>query len=300
MSFKTLAASLIAIGSLPAFSQGVPLSFEVATVKPSDPLAPSGRIFPNGTWTGGPGSSDPERMVYTGVPMRQLLMLAFEVPFNGGKASDQISGPSWIDDAKFDIVAKVRPGATKDQADLMLQNLLTERFGLMLHRETRQVSGYELTQSKGGAKLRPTIEPDAAPPAIGTPASPNRVENGYPVVPPGLVGVRWFVVDNGLMHGTGQSQSISDLILSVILTYLKFDAPLVDHTGLTGKYDYHLDLALDGGFRRPAGPPLLPDEPVGPDIFPALDKQLGLKLEKKQVSIETLVIDRIERVPADN
>ncbi len=300
MLFQRVAAGLIAICSLPVFSQSTPLSFKVATVKPADPAASTGRIFPDGTWTGGPGSSDPERIVYTGVPMRRLITLAYEIPFNGGKASDQLSGPTWIDDAKFNIVAKVRPGATKDQVDLMLQNLLAERFGLKVHHETRQVPGYELTQSKGGAKLKPTVDPDAAPPAIGTPASPNRVENGYPVVPSGVSGIRWFVVDNGLMHGTGQIQSISDLILSVILTYLKFDAPLVDQTGLTGKYDYHLDLAMDGGFRRPAGPPLLPDEPVGPDIFPALDKQLGLKLEKKQVSIETLVIDHIERVPADN
>ena len=298
MSFKRVAAGLIAICSHPAFSQTALPAFEVATVKPSDPSARG--IFPDGRWTGGPGSSDPERMVYAGVPMRRLVMLAYEVPFNGGKASDQISGPSWIDDAKFDIVAKVRPGATKEQADLMLQNLLVERFGLKVHHETRQVSGYELTQGKGGTKLMPTAYPNAAPPAVGTPATPNRVENGYPVFPAGATGVRWFVVDNGLMHGTGQSQSIYDLIAGVILTYLKFDAPVVDHTGLTGKYDFHLDLALEGGFRRPAGPPLLPDEPVGPDIFPALDKQLGLKLEKKQVSIDTLVIDHIERVPADN
>src|SRR5580692_1105203 len=140
VSFRSFTASLIAICTLPAFSQVAPLSFEVATVRSYDPSANSGRIFPDGTWTGGPGSSDPERIIYTGVPMRRLIAPAYDVPFNGGKASDQISGPAWIDDAKFDIVATVRPGATKEQADLMLQNLLAERFGLMLHRETRQVS----------------------------------------------------------------------------------------------------------------------------------------------------------------
>ena len=268
-------------------------TFEVASVRPADPAAHNSIV-------GGPGTDDPERLTYHGVPMRTILMQAYGILFNGGKVTDQISGPAWLDNDHFDIVAKVRAGASKEQVNLMLQNLLVERFGLKVHRETRQVSGYELTQAKGGTKLKPTVDLDAAPPAVGTPASPDRVENGYPVIPYGRSGVAWFVVDNGLMHGTGQSQSIFDLTAGVIFPYLKFDAPVVDKTGLTGKYDFHLDLALDGGFRRPAGPPLLPDEPTGPDIFAALDKQLGLKLEKKDVSIETLVIDHIERVPADN
>ena len=67
-----------------------------------------------------------------------------------------------------------------------------------------------------------------------------------------------------------------------------------------GKYDFKMDLGVDGGFRRPGLPPLTPDDPVGPDIFSALDKYLGLKLQKAEIPIDVLVIDHIDRVPSEN
>jgi uncharacterized protein (TIGR03435 family) len=101
------------------------------------------------------------------------------------------------------------------------------------------------------------------------------------------------------MHVTGNSQSIADLILT-IMTSLNDGKRVVDKTGLAGKFDFKMDLGVDGDFRRPGLPPLTPDDPVGPDIFSALDKYLGLRLQKAQISIDVLVIDRLDKVPTAN
>ena len=92
---------------------------------------------------------------------------------------------------------------------------------------------------------------------------------------------------------------MSDLIL-IVETSLNDGKRVADKTGLTGKYDFKMNLALTGGFRRPAGPPLTLDDVVGPDIFAALDKYLGLKLQKAQLPIDVLVIDHLDKVPTDN
>src|SRR5579863_5954307 len=143
-----VAVSLIAIVPRPAFAQSAAETprFEVASVRPAS--APA-RF--NGSVSGGPGSSDPERITFSGVPMIRLLMSAYGIPLGMGSPvrrfgpfSDQISGPAWIESDWYDINAKVPPGATQDQVNRMLQDLLAERFGLKLHHESREVSGYEL------------------------------------------------------------------------------------------------------------------------------------------------------------
>ena len=98
----------VAVASL-AFAQA-PSSpeFEVASVK----LASSGNGF-----RGGPGTSSPERITYSGVPLLQLIIRAYGVP------SFQISGTEWLSSERYEIVANVPPGTTKDDLSLMLQNL---------------------------------------------------------------------------------------------------------------------------------------------------------------------------------
>src|SRR5580658_10452954 len=101
-------------------------AFEVASVKPTPP---ANATRPRGRFTGGPGSKDPERIDVQAYSMLGLLLTAYDVK------DYQISGPSWIKDTRFDIQAKVPPGATRAQSDVMLQNLLVERFGLKIHHE---------------------------------------------------------------------------------------------------------------------------------------------------------------------
>lgn len=301
---RIAAATLIAILPIGAFAQPAAdaLKFEVASIRP---VGTQTRFL--GNISGGPGSSDPERITFSGVPMMRLLMSAYDIPRGTssparrfGTFSDQISGPAWIESEWYDITAKVPPGATEDQVNHMLQNLLAERFGLKLHHETREVSGYELVASKNGPKPKPTSHPTAERVAAGSAGpKPAYDQDGFPQVPPDLSATLFSAAEEGNMHVTGQSQSIIDLILT-IETSLNDGKRVVDKTGLTGKYDFKMDLGAMGGFRRPGLGPLPPGDPVGPDIFTALDKYLGLKLQKAQIPIDVLVIDHLDKVPTDN
>src|SRR5579863_3874344 len=95
------------------------LTFEVASVKPAAPMPPGKMMVRT---QGGPGTPDPGHLNYTNVSLKNLIVNAF------GVKSYQISGPDWLDSERFDMVAKVPQGATKDQVKFMMQNLLKERF----------------------------------------------------------------------------------------------------------------------------------------------------------------------------
>ena len=114
-----------------------PLSFEVASVRPASSRPPYTPILAAGDVKGGPGTGDPTRITFTWVLVRRLLMNAFALPL------DQISGSDWVmgQDARFDTSAIVPAGATKEQANEMLLNLLKVRFHLTYHSETIQRDG---------------------------------------------------------------------------------------------------------------------------------------------------------------
>ena len=105
---------------------------------------------------GGPGSPDPGQITYSNVSLKQVLTNAY------GIKSYQISGPKWLDSERFDIVAKIAMGSTKEQFQMMLQNLLAERFKLAVHHETKELPIYALVVGKGGPKLKETVDDSAA------------------------------------------------------------------------------------------------------------------------------------------
>src|ERR1700683_2249792 len=157
-------AALILFTSCAAFGQttGATPSFEVATIKPAAPPAASMgaggmKIAIRMGAQGGPGTSDPGQITYSNLPLKSLLVNAY------GVKGYQISGQAWIDPERFDIVAKVPKGASKDDVKLMLQNLLAERFKLTLHREKKDLPMYALVVGKNGPKMKesPPDDPDA-------------------------------------------------------------------------------------------------------------------------------------------
>jgi len=167
-------AALISIATLFAyqsFAQNTP-SFEVASVRPHIPQEND-----QPTRTGGPGTRDPEHYFVRGMPLRILLCTAFAA----ADCQQQISGPGWIDSEKYDLAANVPPGTTKEQFQKMLQNLLTERFQLVLRRETKILPVYELVIAKNGPKLKESAE---APLSNDAPPGPiekvQHDEEGYP------------------------------------------------------------------------------------------------------------------------
>jgi len=320
-------AALLVLASGAAFAQTGDSgpAFEVASVKAAAPQAP-GRMMMGRR--GGPGTPDPLQVTYTNVNMRFLLQEAYNVK------SYQISGPGWLDTERFDISAKIAPGASKEQFQGMIQNLLKERFKLALHHETKDMPVFALVVAKNGPKLKESVNEPApatdAPPAGGPssvlpappppggagPALGGRMpvgKDGFPQMPRGGRGMM-IMMNGSRFRLAGNQQTMGDL--SNILA-MQLDRPVLDQTGLAGKYDITLDFAPDPGSGPmakmgmmmphppgadggggPAGPP--PDQEAGPSIYTALQEQLGLKLEQKKGPVDLVVVDKGEKVPTEN
>jgi len=291
-------------------------TFEVASVKPAAPIV-GNRIMVG--MRGGPGTPDPGQITYNNVTVKGVLTNAY------GVKGFQISGPSWLDSERYDIVAKLPRGATKAEFMVMLQNLLAERFKLTLHREKKDLLMYALVVGKNGPKVKESVE-DAAPKGGGPADGPAEVmgkptvdRDGFPVLPPAAAGrgAVSLALMNGNARVTASRQSMSGLA-EILSSQLDF--PVVDMTGLTGKYDFTLYFSPEGlaGMRLPAGlqhppnapPPgeggggmaaaSTPDGQSSPNLFSAVQEQLGLKLEQRKGPVDLLVIDHLEKAPIEN
>jgi uncharacterized protein (TIGR03435 family) len=283
------------------------LNFEVATIRPyiQPQPGPGGRggIFIGGG--GGPGTSDPGRITRSGVTLRDLMMNAYDVK------RYQVSGPSWTESDRYDIVAKVPAGATKEQVKVMWQNLLADRFGVVFHRESKEFQVQELTVGKGGSKLKPTeldlSAPVQAPPPgpIGPPTPPKMDANGFPQLDrPGLL----VMISPGpsgtpIGHMVARAQAVSDF---ANLLGNQLNSPIVDKTGLTGKFDFNLEYSVDPGTLPPPPPGAPPPSPTdnasdpGSNLAAAMQQQLGLKLSGAKAKLDVLVIDKAEKTPSEN
>lgn len=253
--------------------------FEVATVKHGRPGDYSAAV------SGGPGTRDPTTYTVTNYPMSSLLGIAY------GVNSYQLSGPDWLDSERFTVTAKVPRGAPKEQLGPMMRNLLIERFKLVTHFEKKEVAGYRLVVAKGGPKLTaspgaPNNNDDPSKPAA--PFKMTLDKEGYPELPPGRHysmavandRARWRFADESMEDFAG-------------LLGAQIRQPILDATGLTGKYDFVASWSYAA---------VQPDAPAdaGPSIFAAIQEQLGLKLESHKVPVDTLVIEHIEKTPSEN
>jgi uncharacterized protein (TIGR03435 family) len=252
------------------------LAFEAASVKPAS-LA-SGRF----TMTGGPGTNDPVRISYTNVTLRRVLLSAYDV------RDYQISGPDWLDTLRFDIVAKLPEGTTKEQFQSMLRNLLAARFGMIVHRESKELPVYMLFVAKNGLKLKSpvTAAEEPAEEQLAT-IRPAEGSDGFPKLSlpaPGLV----IETRNGRARVTAKEVPLTkfaDLLSG------QLGRPVVDGTGLNSNYSFVL-------YFSPEGPN--PSDAPDPGIFSAVQEQLGLRLEARKAPVDLLVIDHAEKFPTGN
>jgi uncharacterized protein (TIGR03435 family) len=310
------------------------LEFEVASIKPS---ALPGRGPIRLGQKGGPGSGDPGRVTYTFTTILNLMVDAYSV-----KRYQVAGGPKWLDSEQFDIVAKVPAGATKEQVKVMLQNLLAERFKLTLHRETKELSMYALVLGAKGPKLKDSTVTDTPPASDPQPKEGGHGEagaqaaapppplpldlgkggikigpDGCPETPPMAAGRAGNFM---MMTPTGECLISNGQTIEGLATHLsnRFDRPVIDQTGLKGKYDLRLrydpasmPAGRGGSVMIKAGPGLdsaggepasrtAPDGDQPPSIFEALQEQLGLKLEAKKGPVDLLVIDHVEKRPTEN
>lgn len=263
--------------------------FEVASVKPAASRETGvGRIPMMREMTRNmrpPGMipmTDPGRIRLENWALLDLIAAAYSVSAN------QVSGPAWLSDQGFDIEAKVPDGTPKKELNAMLQSLLEERFGLKVHRDTQTRQGFALTVGKNGPKLQPA-EPPPAPAqglteeeqkAKGTQQAQTRLadmmkrmqenrESGTPLV--GLNTARW---------GSITAEELASQLVRFT------EAPVVDETGLTGKYSVTIETWKNA-------------EVPGGTVFDAVEK-LGLKLQPHKVTVETVVVDQVSKTPTAN
>jgi uncharacterized protein (TIGR03435 family) len=288
-------ASLVTLSSVAFISFAHGQTFEVASVKPSDPASPG-----RGGRQGGPGTADPGRIIASSITLQALIREAYGVNF------DQIQGPAWISEERYEVRATVPPGATKDDVKVMYQHLLEDRFKLAAHHITKDFPVYELTIAKGGTKLKENTE-NLEPSRPGDPRLPPD-RDGFPQFPPGKSGMASAPV-NGLSRMTARGMPLSSLLFQVgaqlgTITGQNTYAPgrIVDKTGLTGNYDFHLEYAGGSGIGALLSLPTSADAstPSGPSLIEAMEKQLGLKLTKTTGHLDVLVIDHAEKTPTEN
>jgi uncharacterized protein (TIGR03435 family) len=261
--------------------------FEVAVVKPSAP-------FDGKAWIeGGPGTSDPTRIVYHDRSLTQLVYLAYDIK------SYQATLPSWMSEVHFDIVANVPAGATKAGLQVMMRNLLEERFQLRTAHESRNVAAYALVVLKSG--IRAKAYPKDLPSGIveTTPRfRSGEDKEGFIIIPDGnATGV--VSTRDGLTRFSFARVPIGYLCNALAAVLL---APVVDETGSSERFDIHLAFAKE----TYATPTPIRDSTEAqasdpaPTLFTAIQKQLGLKLERKTLPVDFFVVLSCEKAPRPN
>jgi uncharacterized protein (TIGR03435 family) len=288
-----------------------PLSFEVATIKEAAPLNPA--LIASGKLPHIGMSVEGSRVDIGFLSLADLIPIAYKLkPY-------QISGPDWMSGQRFDIIAVLPDGATKEQVPEMLQTLLAERFQLKVHRETRDHSVYALIVGKGGSKLKESPEIKAAPaeppkgaitmgtgtsqvsitPGSGGGATVTSPQNGTTKMTMGQGGQMRMEIERVTMP------AFAEMITRFV------DRPVVDMTELKGNYQVGLDLSMELmlSMARTAGVslPALPgaagsasaSDPSGGSIFASI-QELGLKLDSRKAPIEFVVVDHAEKAPTEN
>ena len=248
-------------------------SFEVATVRPSNPAKEHLGLY----WR------QPNGFRLEGTTLRGMISYAYSVP--GSVKGLIVGGPAWMASDAFDVQVKVDPATTERWSKLPQQpvdeerralerELLAERFHLKFHREMREMPAFVLTVAKGGSKLQ-------------TPAPEKDLEAGVPQSRINFL---------GRGHWQGHFALLINLSRSLTSEPETDGRPVVDKTGLTGQYDFTLHWTPVDSV--PGTAPTDPGE-QGPSLFTALEEQLGLKLTPAKEQVEVIVVDSVER-PSEN
>ena len=232
-----------------------PMTFEVATIKPSDPARPTG-----------PGiTMRPPDVITMGTTLGYLMGFAYDM-----HARQIVGGAPWVESEKYDIVGRPQaagvPSMTQFRA--LLRNLIEERFKLKTHREKRNLPAYALLVGSNGPKMSRNETNPNGPPGAGFKA-------------PGVM-----FVSNATMGD-----------FATVMQGNVLDRPVLDRTGLQGRFDFTLNWTPDESQFRGTGiqvPPAPPDAKL-PGLFTAIQEQIGLRFESVTAPVEVIVIDSAEK-----
>lgn len=259
MRLRLLHVSLIAfLAALPLVAQTAPVKPMAADAHPSFAVATIKPHDPNSNRQG--INNEGNRIIIRNQSVAYLMIFGYAIhPRQIAGAPDWVLHDRWDIDGRAD--AEGEPSLHQQQE--MVQKLLAERFGLKLHREKREMPVYAIQIVKGGPKLKPPANPAAEPDQQG----------------------------NG--HGTEQtitytSASMQDFILG---EQFFVDRPIVDQTGLTGRYDFSFRYTWDENHTTDPNAP--------PGLFTAVQEELGLKFEPAKAPVEVFVVDTVQK-PTEN
>lgn len=193
----------------------------------------------------------------------------------GVESNNVVGGPAWLDYDRFDVIAKVPPKTTQADAAAMLQALLTERFGLVVHPDTKPLSGYALTFVRKSGQMKEAADNEDA---IGCRPSEQQEKT-----PEGI----GFVAYN--CRNIGMS-AFAPLLRQMAPGYIQ-GTPIVDQTGLKGGWDFSIKWVGRAQVAAAGGEEM--------SLFGAIAK-LGLKLERKDVPQPVVVVDKVNEKPTPN
>ena len=284
-----LGAACVTLFASSAFAQDKPPAFEVASIRPSAEQTTSVRVGFQAT-----GS----QVRVAAMTLKDYLGIAYSL------RPQQIEGPDWIGQQRWDVVATIPPGGSNKTLE-MLQTLLTERFQLKAHREKKELPVYVLGVSKAGAKLtesKPDPNAPAEPPDTVTVAGGGNNTS----IDVDLGGGRSFSVANNQVLIRRMTMADAAEVLTRFV-----DRPVVDQTGLTKLYDLTLDVApedfnalrirsaVNAGVALPPQALRLLDN-ASPDTLSAPLSKVGLTFDARRAPLDVLVVDSGSRTPTEN
>jgi uncharacterized protein (TIGR03435 family) len=240
-------------------------NFEVATIKPNNT-----------------GATSLQALIIRGrnfatraSSLNDLISFAYSV-----QVKQIVNAPDWSDKDRYDVdaVPEQEGSPNVEQLRIMIRKLLTERFNLAFHHDKREMSAYVLTVGKDGNKLKPTQLKSTLPGLFAA---------------PGTGGLTLHMVNATTSDFTGFLQSIV------------LDRPVVDRTGIQGRYDYQCTFTPDesqfGGH-----PPPMPNQannngstdtaaPAAPSLYDAIQQELGLKLSAEKTAVDVIAVDHVDK-----
>jgi uncharacterized protein (TIGR03435 family) len=209
--------------------------------------------------------------------LRSATMLAIISRAYGVDGNKILGGPGWIESTRYDIIAKARPGTSREDLQVMVQSLLAERFGLAIRRETKDLPAYALVVGKRRPPVKPAATPDA-------PAG-CEIKRDPPEPTPGALVYQMVACRNMSMA------KFADGMQYYGRNYV--DRPVLDKTSLDGAWDFDFKYSEKGQFLVAAGPD-------GITFQDALEKQMNLRLEPDKMPTPVLVVERANEKPTPN
>jgi uncharacterized protein (TIGR03435 family) len=292
---------LLSFSVIMAATQNAPLAFEVASVKPNTAGPPPSGVMPRSYVTLDAGDDYPPNggfLSATNWPLSVYIEFAYKLTSYQYRALlPQM--PKWaISPMWFDIEARADGNRSKDQMRLMMQSLLAERFKLAVHWEKRQLPVFDLVLSKpgktgSGLRVHLSDEPCSATEESSPAAARSKTADGQVSSDCDFYNVR---LGSGRVHVRILNETMKLIAGRLTGSTNYVDRPVIDRTGLDGRFDFSLDFTPDASDRLPQD--FLVDA-TGPTFLEALEEQAGLRLIKQTGPVDVLIIDHAEKPDAN-